>query len=363
MSFYIAGIGTSLPAGSISRNDAASLACELSAFSAAEARLVRALYRRSGVERRHSVLLHPATEGNVRQSFFARDEADPADNGPTTRARMEVYHAAAADLAARAVRQALDHAGVSSAEITHLITVSCSGFAAPGVDIALIDRTGFFPGVSRTHVGFMGCHGAFNALRVADGFIAADPEACVLICAVELCSLHFQYRASREQHVANALFADGAAAIVAQARTKGADRWQFVAGGSTIFPDSTQAMTWRIGDNGFVMTLSARVPELIEAFLKPWLEAWVSRNNARRFDIASWAIHPGGPRIVDAVQKALGLEEPATHASRRVLADYGNMSSPTILFILKNLMENNAPRPCVALGFGPGLAAEAMLFR
>ena len=361
MSFYIAGIGTALPEGSIVQGDAAELACRLSAGSPAEARLVRALYKRSAVGRRHSVLLQPGPGGNTGQTFFARTGEGSADHGPTTRARMEVYQRETAGLALRACGAALEQAGVEAGAITHLITVSCSGFAAPGTDLALIEGLGLPRGVARTHVGFMGCHGAFNALRVADGFVAADAAARVLICAVELCSLHFQYQATREQHVANALFADGAGAIVGQREAPAGGGWRFTAGGSTIFAASAEAMTWRIGDHGFVMTLSARVPELIGECLRPWLEEWLITNNYNIAEIKSWAIHPGGPRIVDAVETALGLEQADSALSREVLAEHGNMSSPTIIFIIKKMMEQETARPCVALGFGPGLAAEAMV--
>src|SRR5262249_12623418 len=146
--------------------------------------------------------------------------------------------------------------------ITHVITVSCSGFHAPGFDVALIKKLGLSRAVARTHVGFMGCHGLLNGLRVAQGFIGSDPSACVLLCAVELCSLHHQYRWDSEQIVANSLFADGATAVVA----RDGDRetpyvYELQATGSTLIDDSEDAMSWRIGDHGFTMTLSARVPE------------------------------------------------------------------------------------------------------
>jgi predicted naringenin-chalcone synthase len=122
-------------------------------------------------------------------------------------------------------------------------------------------------------------------------------------------------------------------------------------------------MTWNIGDHGFTMTLSPRVPDLIAAHLRPWLEQWLGQHGLGLERVASWAVHPGGPRILSAVEKALGLPREATAVSREVLAACGNMSSPTVLFILDRLRERSAPRPCVALGFGPGLVAEAMLFR
>jgi predicted naringenin-chalcone synthase len=138
--------------------------------------------------------------------------------------------------------------------------------------------------------------------------------------------------------------------------------WQVAATGSCLIPDSEDTMTWRIGNNGFVMSLSSRVPELIGTHLRPWMEAWLKESGFTIPDIQSWAVHPGGPRILSSTCKALDLDKDAVAVSREVLKEHGNMSSPTILFILKRLRDRNAPRPCVALGFGPGLMAEATLF-
>jgi predicted naringenin-chalcone synthase len=231
------------------------------------------------------------------------------------------------------------------------------------VDRELIQALGLRPRVERTHVGFMGCHGALNGLRVARAFTAADPRACVLVCAVELCSVHYHYGWDPQKSVANALFSDGAAAVVGTAAETVERAWWVAATGSCLFPDSADAMTWTIGDHGFEMTLSPRVPDLLGQHLRPWLRDWLADNRLTLDQVASWAIHPGGPRILGAIEKALGLPREATVASREILAEYGNMSSPTVLFILERLQRRQAPRPCVALGFGPGLTAEAVLFR
>jgi predicted naringenin-chalcone synthase len=190
----------------------------------------------------------------------------------------------------------------------------------------------------------------------------SDSAACVLVCAVELCSLHYHYGWDPEKMVANALFADGAAALVGAAAGP-EDAWRVAATGSCLFPDSADAMTWTIGDHGFTMTLSSNVPDLIMGHLKPWVEGWLGEQGLKIGDIATWATHPGGPRVLVFVQMALGLPKGVHEASRQILAEHGNMSSPTVLFILDRLRQWKAPRPCVALGFGPGLTAEAMLFR
>jgi alpha-pyrone synthase len=286
--------------------------------------------------------------------------ADPDDAGPTTRERMGVYQSEAPDLAETAAARALAAARVAAADITHLVTVSCTGFNAPGVDIALIERLGLPRTTERTHVGFMGCHGALNGLRVARGLSLADTGAIVLVCAVELCSLHYHYGWDPKRVVGNALFSDGAAALVCGSGATGT--WCLQANGACVFADSAHAMTWEVGDHGFTMTLSTKVPGLIASHLRPWLESWLEQSNLRLSDIGCWAVHPGGPRVLAGVGEALGLDAAALEDSRRVLSEHGNMSSPTLLFIIDRLRRGQACLPCVALGFGPGLAVEAALF-
>lgn len=354
----IAGIGTATPPHRISSVDAAEIAQGLARQPAETRRLFHALYRRSGVATRHSAVLE-ASDGelNARQSFFGPDE-------PTTRARMGRYEAEAGPLAVSAARSALDDAAIEPGRVTHLVTVSCTGACAPGFDADLIRGLGLPRDVARTHVGFMGCHGLLNGLRAAHAFVASDPAAVPLVCAVELCSLHHQYEGDAEQIVANALFADGAGAVVGAAAGRSSapvDAYHLVANGSTIIDDSDDAMSWRVGDRGFVMTLSPRVPELIARRLRPWLEGWLAGHDLGLDSVGSWAVHPGGPRIVSAVGEALDLVPAMLLPSRRVLEEFGNMSSPTILFILDRLRRAGAPRPCVSLAFGPGLAVEAAL--
>jgi predicted naringenin-chalcone synthase len=284
--------------------------------------------------------------------------------GPTTAVRMQTYCEHALPLALRAARNALIDAGTRPDEITHLVTVSCTGFAAPGVDIGLMKRLELSPSVQRTHVGFMGCHGALNGLRVARAYAASDPAARVLLCAVELCSLHFHYGWNPKRMVANALFGDGAAAVVgAPASAAPPDAWTATASGSRLFPDAEYAMTWHVGNHGFDMTLSTKVPNLIRANLRPWMEKWLGEQGLALADVRSWAVHPGGPRVLSDVESALGLSPSDTNVSREVLNECGNMSSPTVLFLLGRLRTRAAPRPCVTLGFGPGLVVEAALFR
>jgi predicted naringenin-chalcone synthase len=207
----------------------------------------------------------------------------------------------------------------------------------------------------------MGCHGALNGLRVAASQ-AGDAEARILLCAVELCSLHFAYGWDSEMLVANTLFADGAAAVVGVPVQNGSTpAWSIQAQGTLLMPESSEAMSWRIGDHGFRMTLSAAVPELIRTNLGGWLSGWLKGQGLGMEDVRSWAVHPGGPRILEAVEDAVALENGALDVSRDVLRGHGNMSSPTVLFVLERLRSAGAELPCVALAFGPGLVVEALL--
>lgn len=352
----ITGIGTALPPHRILQGEAATIAKQFSCKTPAQERLFETLYRRAGVEGRNSVVLRTSAgplEG--RQEFYGGE-------APTTRDRMERYEESAGALAVAASRTAIDEAGTEATRITHLVTVSCSGFYAPGFDVALIKRLGLSRGVARTHVGFMGCQGALNGLRAARAFVESDPRSVVLLCSLELCSLHHQYGWDSELIVANALFADGAGALlVEEGAADSVAPYRVVASGSALIEDSEDAMSWRIGDQGFTMTLSSRVPELINGHLRPWLESWLRPHGLGLDDVGSWAVHPGGPRILSAFEEATGLAAETLETSRRVLADHGNMSSPTILFILDRMRREARPKPVVALAFGPGLSVEAAL--
>ena len=356
MNMIIAGIGMAVPHHRISQADAAEIAKQYSCETPAQERLFQTLYRRAGVNGRNCVVLD-ASEGPLegRQAFYAH-------RSPSTRSRMQKYEEEAEALALEAAGLALSRAEVAPSRVTHLVTVSCSGFYAPGFDIGLVKHLPLPKGLARTHIGFMGCHGTLNGLRVAHAFLTADPSACVLLCSLELCSLHHQYGWDADKIVANALFADGAAAAVAvSGKSSSQHQYQVVASGSIVIDDSEDAMSWRIGNEGFVMTLSPLVPDLICQHLRPWLETWLAHHRLSLSDVGSWAVHPGGPRILSAVREATGLSHTALDTSHQVLADHGNMSSATILFILDRLCKAEAPRPCVALAFGPGLTIEAAL--
>jgi predicted naringenin-chalcone synthase len=367
VSAHLLGIGTATPACSISQEDSLAAARRLSCLNGQE-RLLPVLYRRTNISRRGSILLREGGEQNLFQPAIGE-----GDSGPSTSSRLKRYRETAPVLAIEAARHAITDAEATPDQITHIVTASCTGFDAPGVDYHLIRALGLRPTTQRTHIGFMGCHAAINALRVARAYAEADPRARVLLCCVELCTLHYSYSRDPDKLVANAIFADGAAAGVVGGMPLASQRHgssvpvqshrhatlTILDTASCILPDSADAMTWAVGDHGFEMTLAASVPDLLKAHLRPWLESWLSTRGLTIEKIGGWAIHPGGPRVLSTVAECLSLTQTQIQASKEVLADHGNMSSPTVLFILNRLRSGR--RPLVAIAFGPGLVAEAAL--
>ena len=359
MPLTLHGIGTAVPTQQLSQAEAVEVAHRINAESPEQVRLMSRIYQKTKVLTRGSVLLeNDGVDGTTKErlSFYGSES-------PGTAERMQVFDAHAGGLALEAAAKALKDADISSGAITHLVTVSCTGFQSPGVDLFLMDKLELAPSVQRTHIGFMGCHGAMNGLRVAHAFAEMDPNAVVLLCAVELCSLHMAYGWHPEKVVANALFADGAAAVVASANPPPAHQSLVLRrSGSMVIPDSADLMHWEIGDHGFAMGLSPRVPETVGAALLPWLRDWLADQAIDLEAVTSWAIHPGGPRILSTCAEVLSLGPNLLLDSRAVLQEHGNMSSATILFILERLRRRSTAGPCLALAFGPGLSTEVALF-
>jgi predicted naringenin-chalcone synthase len=327
-------------------------------------RLVQAIYNRSGIETRHSVC-GDFIEG-AQAELFRVDSAGGLIS-PDTQSRNRVYAREARQLAVEVARQALDGHGFTPQDVTHVIYTSCTGFANPGPDLHIVRDLGLREEVQRYCVGFMGCYAAFPSLRMAAQFCAADPGAVVLVVCLELCSLHLQVNANPDSILANSLFADGAAAVLVSARepegTTPAYRLQGFE--STLLPSSEADMAWEIGNEGFNIVLSSYVPDIIASNVTGVLEGVLQKHGLRMEEVEEWAVHPGGRAILDKVSESLGLTEGALDASRTVLRDYGNMSSATILFVLKELWdsaETDGAMTC-AMAFGPGLAVETALLQ
>lgn len=308
---------------------------------------------RSGIAHRFSDFRagEPGADRVDADGFFNRGRF------PTTGARMALYEPRSLALALRAVED-LD---IDPAEITHIVVASCTGFMAPGLDQILAARLGMAGSVQRATVGFMGCYAAVPALRLAADAVRADPAARVLVVNVELCSLHMQESADLETILSFVLFGDGCTAALVSADETGVALGPFRA---TTLPDSADLITWRIGDQGFDMRLSGKVPGRIAAALRAEVEANDDGGLlcGRGIDYDLWAVHAGGRTVLDAVEQGLRLPGDALATSRAVLRDSGNMSSATIMFILARMMDQPAGARGLAMAFGPGVCAETFTF-
>lgn len=305
-----------------------------------KAALFRRMEARGGISHRYSVLSGSDAALDF-GSFYVKGEE------PGTAARMQRYAKAAPDLAMKAVEGLTDTDG-----ITHVVVASCTGFMAPGLDQHIARRLGLPPDVERVSIGFMGCYAGITLLRTAAHIVRSDPSAKVLALSVELCSLHLQETDDIESLLAMGQFADGAAAVIVSAEGSGIG---IGASLSLALEESDELITWTIGDRGFAMHLSGEVPgRLADALDDPAIRAKIMGDTPP----AAWAVHPGGRSVLDAVQRGLALPTGTLDASREVLDDFGNMSSATVLFVLKRLEQESG----IALAFGPGLAMEGLRF-
>jgi predicted naringenin-chalcone synthase len=308
------------------------------------------LATRSQIEHRWSVLGYGAGDNELGAHDFYR-----LGGFPSTGQRMAAYARFAPALAERAATGlALD----DPEAVTHLVVTSCTGLYAPGIDLELIQRLGLRPSVERTFIGFMGCYAAINALRVARHIVRSEPDAKVLVVSLELCSLHLQETADLEQVLSFLVFADGCAAALVSAEPKGLSLDGFK---TLLAPEAHEQITWKIGDNGFDMHLSGQVPASVGHALREHREGLLGNASVEEIDL--WAVHPGGRSVLDAVETALALPADAMAASRKVLREFGNMSSATILFVLKEMLAaGRSGQRGKAMAFGPGLTAETMSF-
>ncbi len=341
-------------------------------------RLVPAAFNSSGIERRHTVVEDWRDAGRGARgpigTFFDPETARVLN--PSTGTRNLVYTEHAADLYEEAGRGALEACPeLGPDDVTHVITVSCTGFFSPGPDYQLVRRLGLPATTKRTHIGFMGCYAALPALREAAAVCEADPSAVVLVVSVELCTLHVRLGNDHDTIVGASLFSDGAAAAVVTAEDAPSGRLgpsdpcglRLDAFATVLTPVGEEAMAWNIGDNGFEMILGTYVPHIIDEHITSALEPLLGTEPelaARPYgELEHWAIHPGGRSILDKVQARLELTDEQLVPARDVLRDYGNMSSATVMFVLQQIMEapGEAGERVCAMAFGPGLTVESAL--
>lgn len=323
----------------------------------ADNRVARRVWQSSGICTRHGVI--DPTRENI------------SDAG--TGARMQRFVQEAVPLGKEAVSTALAGAGLLASDVGLFAVVSCTGYATPGLDILLARDLGMTTQVQRLSIGHMGCYAALPGLGAVADFTTARRRPAVLLC-IELTSLHVQPPTDSvrsgspsaddvQQIVAHALFADAAAAVVVEPDGAGLEVIDVVARTDVSTSDH---MTWDVTDLGFKMGLSPRVPDVLALHVTDVVSDLLRRNGLGIGDVAGWAVHPGGPRILDVVQEQLGLAPEAMAASRAVLRDFGNCSSSTVLLVIEQLLATSDLAPgdaVVAMAFGPGLTLYAALLR
>jgi predicted naringenin-chalcone synthase len=352
MNSSIVSIGLSNPGAPIPQAEISRFMQLAHQLDAQERRKLDFLYRKSGIDSRHSVLDDFQKEEVSDFTFFPKNkELHPF---PGTAARMQVFEEKGPELAEQAVRSALLQAKVEANSLTHLILISCTGMVAPGLELDLMRRLGIPSSVERYCIHFMGCYAAFTGLRLADQLVKANPKARVLVVSVELCTLHFQKEYTEDNLLANSLFGDGAAAALVMQSEKGLQIKNYF---SEVLWEGEKDMAWKIGDFGFEMRLSQYIPSLLNQGIRRLRDLFEAKFNFSK--VRHVAIHPGGKQILIQVQEAFGLSPEVNRHALEVLRTCGNMSSASILFVLERMLQDSSIQgDILALGFGPGLTLE-----
>lgn len=358
MNGCILGLATANPPYEVSQNEIQERILEIFSFDSHQEQQVKNLYKNSGIHKRHLVI--PDFKKNRSEWHFWGSDFPKIVPGTTK--RNELYKKEAPLLAHQAAQKAIQAWGGDPSTITHVISASCTGTVIPGIEFSLVDSLGLQRTVYRLGINFMGCFGAIKGLEVGNAFAKANPNSRILLVCTELCSLHLQTELNYDNLLASSLFADGAAAAVIGCNPKRGESplWEIVKHYSFGLENSVKYMGWEASDHGFLMRLSDSVPRIIARYIRPFTEAFM-KPHVEASD-CDWAIHPGGKAVLQVIEKKLGLEEWQTQASWNTLANYGNMSSATFLFVLDALSRQAGIKQwTVGLGFGPGLSMEGIL--
>jgi predicted naringenin-chalcone synthase len=356
----ILGMGTALPEHSLLQSQIADVIASSLRERPDLARFARRIFKSCGVETRYTC--EPNYLASIEECRYL--SSGEASEIPTTTERMNTYKREALALGKKAAREALHAAGAAPEDITHLITVSCTGQYQPGLDVMLIRSMALSPHVNRQPLIFQGCAAGLKAIQMARDIVQGAPEAKVLVVCVELCTLHLQPIRERDVLFAASFFGDGASSCVIGHPGQGQKHYLKLGPGySVLLPDSTEDMIWEVGNTGFDLYLSPRIPKLLAAHLQEELQVLLQGEKLPEL----WAIHPGGRGIVDSVQDVMNLNEEQTRYSREILRTAGNLSSATIMFVLNAMctdMKAGGRKSAagVAMAFGPGLTAELMRF-
>lgn len=355
-------IETSSPPFKVSQQFAAAELKKRMGGSPAVARMIEMAANQSGIDHRYFVI--PDGDETASDKFFTKNGNHYS---PDTKTRMSEYEKWATSLAVNAVKTLGNKNKIDFSSIDRLITISCTGFFAPGLDYQIIKEFNLPPNVKRTNIGFMGCAASLVGVNSVWEAMKQDENENILMISVELCSLHLQTEPTRDNILANMIFADGAAAAFFSKKYFSERRKleiQFAE--SFLFEDSAKYMGWKIGNNGFEMMLSSELPKIILNSAAPRAKEILAKREIDISKIKHWALHPGGRAILDSLQNGLQLSDQQLKPSREILKNFGNLSSVSILFVLKNILENERLEIddlCCAVAFGPGLTMELVLFK
>jgi len=356
----IISIATKVPSYKHRQDDLFAFAEKVYCADESESRKLKFLYRHSGIETRYSVV--PDYSAGLTERILFPQTAD-LEPFPSLETRMKIYNDHAATLSAAAILGCIENK-ITKDQITHLITVSCTGMSAPGTDLQVMELLDLPKNITRTSVNFMGCYAAVHGLKLADAFCNSNKDANVVVVCTELCTLHFQKDISADNMTSSLLFADGSAAMLVKHDNnehKGIRIKNFY---SDVSFKGKKDMAWELSSKGFLMTLTGYVPELIKEDFKGLVDKALDSSQLNQDAVSHWCIHPGGKKILESISASLGITNEALKYSYEVLNDYGNMSSPTILFVLKKILDEckqQEPKhsPLIfAAAFGPGLTME-----
>jgi len=356
---YILNISTAVPEFKIEKEDMVRFYSQAIAPEETTPYLIKKLNflsKKTKINSRYSCI--PDYNGNEQELHTGGNYKQPVEK------RMEVYRKKIMPLAAKAIDKLLIQTGVKPRDVTHLITVSCTGLTAPGFEFLVAEHYEL-QHAEKLAINFLGCYAAIKALKHAHYIAQANPNACILIVSAELCSLHFYPAVSDEDVIANLLFADGAAAVIVCGKENKHIKNKVVLAidsiGSAYIPNTLELMTWNISSSAFRMYLNKNIAKVIKENIEPVVKIFLSDNSS---EIDHWAIHPGGISIIEAVKESLHLTESNVAESMSTMQEFGNMSSPTILFILNKIFHKikNSGEPdnkkIFSCAFGPGLSIE-----
>lgn len=359
---FITALGTATPPTRLAQSTIADFMVKAMQLAGDEARKLRALFRATGIDYRYSVI----EDYGRSESFAFYANTDTLEPFPTTRQRLELYRQHSVALSEQAIRQAVKTVpDFRWEEITHLVVVSCTGMYAPGLDIDLVKTLGLRSTVQRLCINFMGCYAAFNGIKLADTFCRADEHAKVLVVCTELCSIHFQKENTEDNLLANALFADGSAAVLVEGKPRTGLNLKPEGFFCDLAWEGERDMAWTVGDLGFEMRLTSYVPGVIQHGIRELTYSLLQQLNTSFSEISYFAIHPGGKKILEAIEEALHITKAQNQHAYQVLRQHGNMSSPTVLFVLQSLTHSlngvDGNKKILSFAFGPGLTLESMV--